>query len=101
MESQHEKTDAPGLRASEDYSKQEFPKEDIVVVNDKVETSPVPEEDFVVMSDKVEASPVPEEDTYNGFWQREAKRMARIPRIYLGAASLISIVLSVVVRSLV
>jgi hypothetical protein len=53
------------------------------------------------VNDNVETSPVPEEDTYNGFWQREAKRMARIPRIYLGAASLISVVLSVVVRSLV
>jgi hypothetical protein len=83
MGSQYKRTDAPDLGASEDDSEEEFVNEN-VVVNEKVETSPVPEE-----------------DTYNGFWQREAKRMSRIPRIYLGASSLISIVLSIVVRSLV
>jgi hypothetical protein len=83
MESQRKRIDTPGLGASEVDSEEEFDSETIVV------------------NDNVETSPVPEEDTYNGFWQREAKRMARIPRIYLGAASLISVVLSVVVRSLV
>eukprot|EP00980_Cylindrotheca_fusiformis_P027892 scaffold22565_cov97-Cylindrotheca_fusiformis.AAC.1 len=41
--------------------------------------------------------PEPQENAYNHFWQRQAKRMARIPRIYLGVATGLAILLSIIV----
>lgn len=72
-------TDAPGIRVSEVDSVEDIDSENVAV--------------------KENADSSPEADDYNGFLQREAKRMARIPRIYLGAAALTSILLSVIVST--
>eukprot|EP00980_Cylindrotheca_fusiformis_P006546 scaffold1384_cov116-Cylindrotheca_fusiformis.AAC.24 len=45
---------------------------------------------------KDQALPEPKENAYNHFWQRQAKRMARIPRIYLGVATGIAILFSII-----
>jgi len=71
-------TDAPGFRGSEveDLSDEEL--------------------DDTPMKEKGGSNPQQIEVLHNGFWQRQAIRMARMPRVYLAVSAILSIVLSVI-----
>jgi hypothetical protein len=78
--------DPPGFRCSEveDLSDEE---------NENDVVSPLPDKSKGFSSSNDDYS---SHESQNGFWQLQAKRMSRIPRIYLAISSLAAIVLSVI-----